>query len=131
MSGDSHSLPARLRQLAGTALEIAQVRLALLGNELQTQSLGLVLGLGLALGGVLVLLLAAVLLCALVLLLAGEQHRLSALIGLLAVALAGGAWLLHAAARTLQGLGSPFAATLEELQRDREALAGGAAEDAS
>lgn len=118
------SLLGRLRQLGDTGLELAQVRLALLGTDLEEQKLRLGQGLLLAAAGVLLLVVGVVLLCALVLLLAGPQYRLAALVVLTLLSVGAGAALVRAGLQRLRSPGSPFQATLDELQRDREALGG-------
>lgn len=120
-------LLASLRQVGDAGLQLLQVRLALLGNELEEQKLRLVQGLVLGLLGALLLLLAFVLLCGLVVVLFWDEHRVAALVVLTALFGAGGALLLRTADRTLRSAGQMFSATLQELSRDRAAL--GAAQE--
>ncbi len=122
------SLLGRLRQLGDTGLELAQVRLALLGTDLEEQKLRLGQGLLLAVAGVLLLVVGMVLLCALVLVLAGPQYRLAALVVLTLASVGAGAALVRGGLRLLRSPASPFQATLDELQRDRDALRAGPAD---
>lgn len=109
------------RRLAETALALVQVRLELLGSELEREKLRvfdalLRLALGLLLVG-----LAVVLAVGFVLLLLQEQYRLAAL-GVLVLAFAAlAAWLLRGARMALRSeAGGPFALSVAELRRDRE-----------
>lgn len=116
------SLFASLRQLLATAVETAQVRLALLSNEIEQEKLRLFDGLlwaGLAL---LLLGLGALLLCAFIVLLFWDGYRLLALGVLSALCLGAGAWLMRAARRRLQSPGGLFNASAQELGRDRAGL---------
>ncbi|MFI8747883.1 phage holin family protein [Pseudomonas sp. NPDC077186] len=110
------------RRLGAALLGLLQGHLALLGHELEDQRnqalRALLLG-GLCLGFALLLLIG---LSALLLILYWDSHRLAVAVGLClfyaAGLLASGAWL----ALSLQRAEPPFAASLEELQRDREQL---------
>lgn len=116
-------LLASLRALVDSGLELAQVRLALLGNELQEQKTRLAEGLVLSLVGAILLGLAGLLLCAFVVILFWDGWRLQALGLLTLLAAAGGAWALQAGRSRLRGTGEVFQATIEELRQDRETLA--------
>jgi uncharacterized membrane protein YqjE len=110
-----------LRQLLDSTLQLAQVRLALLGNELEEQKLRLTQGLVLSVLGVALLAVAAILLCGFVVVLFWE-HRLAAL-AMLALLFGGaGAALLVHGGRRVRGAGAMFQASLEELARDRAGL---------
>jgi len=115
-------LLASLRQLLGTVLETAQLRLALLSNEFEQEKLRLFDGLlwaGLAL---LLLGLGALLLCAFIVVLFWDSHRLLAL-GTLALLFLGAGTLLLVRARTrLQSPGGPLQSSVAELGRDRAGL---------
>ena len=111
-----------LRQMLDTVLEIAQVRLKLLGNELQQEKLRVFDGLMMAIAGLMVLMVGAVLLCALVLMLFAPAYRLAALSVMTLVFLAAGLWLIRAGQRRLSKSGGPFDATLSELDQDRKGL---------
>lgn len=114
-----------LRQLLDSALQLLQVRLALLGNELEEQKLRLVQGLLLGLVGALLLLFSALLLCGLVVVLFWDEHRVAALVLLTLLFGVGGALLLRAADRSIRSAGQMFGATLQELTRDRAAIGDG------
>ena len=114
---------APLRALADSGLELLQVRLALLGNELEEQKVRITEGLLMALLGAMLLALAALLVCAFVVVLFWEGHRLPALGVMTALVTGGGVWLLQAGRRKLRSGGAMFQASLGELQQDREALA--------
>ncbi len=115
-------LLASLRGLLVTGLDIAQARLALLGNELEEQKVRIVEGLVLAVAGLFVLGVGVALFCGLVLLLFWEGYRLPALALLTLAFLGGGGWLLTLARRRLRSEGGPFRASLDELRQDRAAL---------
>jgi len=111
-----------LRSLLGAASGLAHSRLALIGTELREEQgrfarllLGgcgaLVLG-GLGLAAVSVALLLAI----------SEAHRIVAALALGAVFLAACAYALLGLRRLLQERTAVFAASLAELERDREAL---------
>ncbi len=111
-----------VRRLLATALELAQVRLALLGTEveLQTQRLLDVLLWGAA--GLLALALGLVLLCGFVILLFWEGYRLAA-VGVLALLFLGTAALLLSQSRQrLRRVGGLFSASASELEGDRATL---------
>jgi uncharacterized membrane protein YqjE len=116
-------LYAALRRLLANSAELAEVRLALLATELQQEKLRALdalvwLLLGVAAAGV-----ALVLASLFVVLLLPEPLRLAAL-GVIVLVYAGGAWLALRLARARLTASPPFEATLAELRRDREALAG-------
>ncbi len=114
-----------LRTLLATALGTVQLRLALIGTELEAEKLRLFdalwrVGLGLLMLGV-----AAVMAAAFVLLLFWDSYRLAALGVMVLLFVAGGVALLAWARAGLQASeGGPFALTLGELQRDLEGLRG-------
>lgn len=120
-------LARSLRRLADTAVGIVQVRLELFGTELQQEKQRLYDVLLRAAIGLLLIGLALVLAIGFVVLLFEDGHRLAA-VGVLALGLAAaGAWLLRSARGRLDaGDGGPFALSLQELQRDRQGLDGGA-----
>lgn len=121
-SPSASGLFASLRGWLATTLELAQVRLALLGTELEREKLRLFdallwLGLGLLFMGI-----GLVLVSAFIVVLFWESHRLVAL-GVLAVLhLGGGLGLFFAGRKRLQVPGSLFRASLVELARDRAGL---------
>lgn len=124
-------LAASLRRLVSSALELAQLRLELLGTELEQQKLRIASAL---FWGVLALLLfglTLVLLVALVLMLFWDSYRLQAASLLLLVFAAAGALALRLARARLQTLPGAFALSVDELKRDRDALAQGVGDTAS
>lgn len=117
-----HGLFASLRQLLATAVETAQVRLALLSNEIEQEKLRLFDGLlwaGLAL---LLLGLGALLLCAFIVFLFWDGYRLAALGVLATMFLGSGVWLMRAARDRLQSPGGVFNTSVQEFGRDRAGL---------
>ena len=121
----SPGLFASVRQLLATALEMAQVRLALFSTELEQEKLRIFQALLLAGAGMWLLAMGTVLVCGFVLMLFWDSYRLAA-VGLLAVLfVGGGALALYAASRRLRNPGGPFQATLAELGQDRDGLAAG------
>lgn len=110
------------RRLGGRALELVQVRLALLGTEFEAEKLRWIQAL---VSAVLTLLLAAAALAMLslgLMLLCPEPLRWALALGLFA--LYGGLawWQWQRAQQHLSSPGGMFAASLAELARDREAL---------
>lgn len=111
-----------LRRLLATTAELAQTRFELFASDLELEKERLIGAALRALVGLLLLGVGLLLAVAFVLLLIEPAHRLAAL-GVLALGfLAGGVWLLMAARNHTAGV-SAFAATAEELRRDRDALA--------
>lgn len=124
MSGSAASgLFGALQRALHTVLGLAQVRLELLGTELEQEKLRIFDALWRAALALLLLGLAAVGLLAFLILLLQEGYRVAA-VGVLTVGLAAtGGWLLHRARHVLQSpSGGPFALSLGELQRDRQGL---------
>ncbi len=127
-AGPDAGMWASARRLGRSALEMAEVRLALLATEVQQEKLRV---LEAAAWLALALLAAAaglVLLNLFVLALVEERHRLAAL-GVLALLHVAGAWVAWRLARRRLAAGVPFAATLAELRQDRSVLAGGDAQE--
>ena len=124
----SDAVPARgllasLRQFVGTLLDIAQVRLELLGTEIEFEKRRLFDGLLWAGMAVLLLGLGLVLLCGFVILLLWDGYRLAA-VGTLAVLFLGaGVLSMQSARRRMRHSSGMFTASLSELQRDRAGLA--------
>lgn len=121
--GSQGGLFASLRQMAATLVEIAQVRVRLLGNELEQEKLRIAGGVLLAGIGLMLLTVGAVLFCALVLMLLAEGYRLAALALLTLGFLAGGVFAIRAGGRKLRSPGGMFEATLAELADDHSGLA--------
>ncbi|MEO7643147.1 MAG: phage holin family protein [Ramlibacter sp.] len=113
---------ASLRQMLGTVLEIAQVRLALFGNELEQEKLRVFQALLLAGVGLMLLAVGTVLLCGFVVLLFAEGYRLAALGMMTLVFVGGGLLLMRAGGQHLRSPGGFFPQTLAELREDRAGL---------
>jgi uncharacterized membrane protein YqjE len=113
---------ASIRQLLSTALALAQVRLALLGTEVEQEKLRLghvLLWLSL---GLLCLGLGCMLVCVFIVVWLWESYRLLSLGALALLFLSGGLGLLLAAQRRLHNPSGLFSASLGELARDRAGL---------
>ena len=125
MSDPAAGLFDSLRRLLGTAVDIVQVRLELLGTEFEQEKRRLVDAFVMAALALLLLGLALVMAIGFVVLLFQEGYRLAALGVLTLLFATTGAWLLRRARAGLlvpdEGL---FALSLGELRRDRDALAG-------
>lgn len=113
---------ASLRQMLGTALEIAQVRLQLLGNELEQEKLRIFDGLLLAGVGLMLVAVGTVLLCGLVLMLFADGYRLAALAVMTVAFLWGGVLAMRAGGHRLRSPKGMFEGTLGELAQDRSGL---------
>lgn len=114
---------ASLRGLLANAVELAQVRLQLLGTEVELAVHSIFDGLVRAAAALVLLALGLVLLCGFILMLVQDSYRLAAT-GVLALLLLGaGGWLLVLARRRLDGAAGMFRQSLAELRRDRDALA--------
>ena len=118
----SDGLFASLRRLLGTLLEIAQVRLELLGTDLELEKRRLFDALLLGLLALLMAGVGLVLLCGFIILLFWEGYRLAVVGVMLLLFLLTAAWLVHAARLRLQRPNGIFEASLAELQRDRAGL---------
>ena len=116
-------LLAQLRQRIDVGLSLLQVRLALLGTELEIEKQRLLAGFFWGAAALISLTLALVMFSALVILLLWDGYRLAALALLVAFFLAGAAGLLQVARARLAGGSNLFRASLAELDRDRAALA--------
>lgn len=120
--GKGVGLFASLRRLLGTVLEIAHVRLELVGIELELEKRRLLDALLLGLLALLMAGVGLVLLCGFIILLFWEGYRLAAVGVMMLLVLLSAAWLVHAARRRLQSPNGIFEASLAELQRDRAGL---------
>ncbi|MFZ4624052.1 MAG: phage holin family protein [Rhodoferax sp.] len=116
-------LLAQLRQRIDVGLSLLQVRLALLGTELEIEKQRLLAGFFWGAAALISLTLALVMFSALVILLLWDGYRLAALALLVAFFLAGATGLLQVARARLAGGSNLFRASLAELDRDRAALA--------
>ena len=112
-----------LRRLVATLLELAQVRLELIGTELEEQKLRILAALVWGALGVLLVGLGLVLLIGCVVLLFWEGYRLPAMAVLTVAFLCGGALALRRASARLQSEGGAFAASVAELAKDRARVA--------
>ena len=115
-------LLASLKQLLKTVLETVQVRLELMGTELEVEKSRLFDVLVMALLSLVFLALGLVLLCGTVILLFPDGWRLAAAAGLAVFFLAGGLGLLFVARRRLRNPLGMFHASAKELARDRGEL---------
>lgn len=124
MSGPVHAggLFASSRRLLGTVLEIFEVRLELLGTEVELEKRRLFDGLLWTVLGLLVLSVGLLLLCGFVLLLISETYRVAAAGTMALLFLLGGVLLLRQAQRRLQTRSGLFATSVAELKRDRAGL---------
>lgn len=121
-AGKSDGLFASLRRLLGTLLEIAQVRLELLGTDLELEKQRLFDALLLGLLALLMAGVGLVLLCGFIILLFWDGYRLAAVGVMMMLVLLTAVWLVRAARRRLQTPNGIFEASLAELQRDRAEL---------
>jgi uncharacterized membrane protein YqjE len=114
-----------LRRLASTGLELVQLRLELLATELEQQKLRIFDALAWAAVGLLLLGLGLLLCAGLLVALTPEPWRPLTLAVLTLGCLGGGAWMLSQARQRLTEPGGALAGSLDELARDRQALADG------
>jgi hypothetical protein len=115
----SGGLVASLRQLLFTLLETAQVRLELLGTELEAEKLRLLDALVLSATALVCLALGLVLLCGSLVMLVPDSSRWMAMGGLALLFLAGGLGLVRMARRRLPNPLGIFHASARELAKDR------------
>ena len=118
---DTHraGLFASLRQLTATALEMLQVRLELLGTELELEKRRLVEGFLIGVAAMVFFTVGLMLLCGFIILLCWEGYRLAALASLCLLFLGlGGVLYLQSRKRLTSPFGM-FYATTTELQNDR------------
>ena len=127
-TGGPAPLIASLRQFVASAIELAEVRLELLGTELEQQKQRIASGLVWAMLAVVLFALALVMLTACVLLLFWEGYRLQAAGAMLLLFLAGGALAWRHALARLKTPPGAFALSVAELGRDRGAVSGAAGE---
>lgn len=116
------TLFASLRRMLGTVLEIAQVRLELLGTEVEFEKRRLLEGLLWGAVGLMVLGVGLVLACGFVVLLFWDGYRLPALGVMTLLFLGIGVWLLHDAKKRLRPREHVFGQSVTELRRDRAGL---------
>lgn len=111
-----------LQRLAGTLLELGQVRLELLGTEIEEQKLRALAALLWVVAGMVLLGVGLAVLAAAVLVAFWDSARVAAFAALLVVYLGGGAFALWRARFSLRTPAGAFAASAGELARDRSAL---------
>jgi uncharacterized membrane protein YqjE len=110
---------ASVRQLLATLLETVQVRLQLLGTELEQEKRRVFAALVLAALALVCLALALVMLSVLVLLIFRDSYRVFAACALVLLFGGGGVYLLYGAKQKLSAPSGLFEHSLAELQRDR------------
>jgi uncharacterized membrane protein YqjE len=113
---------ASLRRLLSTALEIVQVRLDLLGTEVELEKRRLFDGVLWGAVGLLLLGVGIVLLCGFVILLFWDGYRLAAVGVMALLCLAGSIVLLREARQRLRNPSGIFSASIAELKRDQTGL---------
>lgn len=121
-SAKASGLFASLRRLLDTGLEIAQVRLDLLGTEVELEKRRLFDGLIWAAVGLVFFGIGLVLFCGFVTLLFWEGYRLAAVGTMALLLLGGGVFLMREARLRLRAPNGIFNASLTELKRDRAGL---------
>lgn len=121
-AGGAGGLAASLRQLVASALELAQVRLELIGTELEAQKLRIASGLMWAALAVVLFALALVLVVVCVMIVFWDAYRLQAAIVMLLLFVGGGALAWRHAGSRLRTPPGAFAASADELRRDLDAL---------
>lgn len=109
---------ASLRQLLATVLEIAQVRFALLGTEIEFEKRRLLEGLLWGAVAFLLLGVSLTLFCGFVVLLFWEGYRLAAVGVLALLLLVAGLLLMRVARQRLRNSGGLFHTSVTELKRD-------------
>ena len=110
------------KRLCATVLEIGQVRLELVGTELELEKKRLFEGLLWALSALLVLGVSLVLFCGFIILLVWEGYRLAATGGLALIFLGSAVGLFMQARQRLSNPKGMFSASVSELNKDRLAL---------
>jgi uncharacterized membrane protein YqjE len=113
---------ASLRQLLGTAVEIASVRLALLSTEIEQEKVRLFDAVFWGAFALVLLTVGLALLSGFIVVLFWDSYRLIALGVLTVLYLGGGAWLLQTARKRLRCAGGLFSTSVAELECDRAGL---------
>jgi uncharacterized membrane protein YqjE len=113
---------ASLRRLLVTAIEIAQVRLDLLGTEIELEKRRLFDGLIWGAMALMALGVSLVLLCGFIILLFWDGYRLASLGVMTLLFLVGGVFLMREARQRLRNPTGMFNASLAELERDQNGL---------
>lgn len=120
----SEGLFNSVRRLLASALEMGQVRLELLGTEVELEKRRLFDGLLWGGIGLMALGVGLVLLCGFITLLFWEGYRLAALGMMTVLFLGAGVLLLRQARQQLRSPNGMFEASVSELKRDRAGLNG-------
>ncbi len=113
-----------LRRMAGNALAIAQIRLELLGIELQEEKQRIAALLAFSLAAGLLLACAVIALGLALTILLWDSHRWLGIGLALLIYIAGGLWALANAVNLARAPSTLFTASVAELKRDRAALRG-------
>ncbi len=113
-----------LKRSAAALIGLLHARVQLLGTELREEQQRLLGAAALGILGLLLLQAGVLFVGLLAVALWGEERRVLALAVVAAVFVAGGGLAIGLARRRLQRDASPFAASLAELERDRDALRG-------
>ncbi len=113
---------ASVRRLLGTALDMAQVRLELLGTEVEFEKRRLFDSLLRAAIALLLLGVGLVLLCAVLILIVADAYRLAALAVMTVLFLIAGLLLILSARQHLRSPNGLFSASVTELAKDRVGL---------
>ncbi len=121
-SAANAGLLVSLRRLGATTIEIARVRLELLGTEVERQKLSILSALLWAALGSVCVAVGLVLLSGLVVLLFWDSYRLQAIAALVFAYFLIGALMLRHAVSQIQTPSGAFAASRDELARDHAAL---------
>lgn len=119
----SPGLLVSLRRLGATSIELARIRLELLGTEVERQKLSILSALLWAALGSVCVAVGLVLLSGLVVLLFWDSYRLQAIAALVFAYFIVGALLLRYAVNQIRTPSGAFAASRAELARDHAALA--------
>ena len=122
MTTTRRGLFASARQLLATSLQLVQVRLALIGNDVEVGVQRLFDSIVLALLSVVAFGIGVLMLCALILMVVQESHRPYAAGALALVFMAFGYGLIRMARSKQRASVGAFAATRAELARDLAAL---------
>jgi uncharacterized membrane protein YqjE len=117
--GQQAGLLASVRRLLATALEMAQVRLELLGTEIELEKQRLLGGLFWAALALQMLTIALLLLCGFIALLFWDGHRLAAVGSLMLIFLCVGVVMLRQSVKRLRAGSAIFATSASELALDR------------
>lgn len=124
MSGPARpGLSGSLRRLLDQGLELLQVRLELIGTEIELEAQRLLDALLRAVVALLLIGLALLFAAVFVVALCWDSYRLPALAGVALCYGAAALWFLRSARTRLHQPGGSFAASVAELARDREYLA--------